>query len=70
MADTTLLLADVEVGMSVVYSRYKMLEDFTLTEHYFQDAFKKNDSRTGSGAHVRKETTFRVMVASRPKVGF
>jgi hypothetical protein len=40
-----------------------------LTEHDFQDAFKKGRS-TGNGAYVRKENTSRVTVASRSKVSF
>jgi hypothetical protein len=30
----------------------------------------KNGRNTGNGAYTQKETTFRVMVASRPKVSF
>jgi hypothetical protein len=41
----------------------------TLTEHDFQDDFKKWRS-TGNGAYVRKWNTLRVIVASRPKVTF
>jgi hypothetical protein len=41
----------------------------TLTEHDFQDA-SKNDTSTGNSAYVRKRTTSRVIVASRPKVSF
>jgi hypothetical protein len=39
----------------------------TLTEHDFQDEFKKGRS-AGNSEYGQKETTFRVMVASRPKV--
>jgi hypothetical protein len=40
-----------------------------LTEHNFQDAFTK--CRTaGNCAYMRKGTTSRVMVVSRPKVSF
>jgi hypothetical protein len=42
----------------------------TLNEHHFQDAFKKNDTSTGNGAHESKGTTFRVIVTSRRKVTF
>jgi hypothetical protein len=42
----------------------------TLTEHEFQDAFKKDGRSTGNSAYARKGTTLRVMVASRPKVSF
>jgi hypothetical protein len=41
----------------------------TLTEHDFQDAFK-NSRIAGNGAYAVKETTSRVMVASKPKVTF
>jgi hypothetical protein len=41
----------------------------TLTIHDFQDAFK-NDKSAGNGAYARKRTTWRVMVANRPKVNF
>jgi hypothetical protein len=41
----------------------------TLTEHDFQDAFKIGRS-AGNGACARKGTTWRVMVASRPKDSF
>jgi hypothetical protein len=41
----------------------------TLTEHYFQDAFK-NSRSAWNGEYARKGTTSRVMVASRPKVSF
>jgi hypothetical protein len=42
----------------------------TLTEHDFQNAFKKNGRSTGNSEYVRKGTTSRVMVTSRPKVSF
>jgi hypothetical protein len=42
----------------------------TLTEHDFQDAFKKNCRSTGNSAYVRKGATLRVTVANRPKVSF
>jgi hypothetical protein len=42
----------------------------TLTEHDFKDAFKKNGRNAGNGAYTRKETTWRVMVDSRPEVSF
>jgi hypothetical protein len=41
----------------------------TLTEHDFQNTLK-NDRSTGNGAYARKETTSRVMVASRSKISF
>jgi hypothetical protein len=41
----------------------------SITEHDFQDAFKEWQS-AGNGAHAQKETTSRVVVASRPKVNF
>jgi hypothetical protein len=41
----------------------------TLTEHYFQDAFK-NGRNAGNGAYTWKGTTSRMMVASRPKLMF
>jgi hypothetical protein len=41
----------------------------THTEHNFQDAFK-NGRRAGKGVYGRKGNTWRVMVASRPKVIF
>jgi hypothetical protein len=41
----------------------------TLTEHHFQDGFKKGRS-TGNSAYVRMATTSRVMVASRHKLVF
>jgi hypothetical protein len=40
-----------------------------LTEHDFQDAFKTGRS-SGNGAHERKGTTSRVMLARRSKVSF
>jgi hypothetical protein len=40
-----------------------------LTKHHFQDAFK-NGRSTGNGADIRKGTTSRMMVASRPKISF
>jgi hypothetical protein len=40
-----------------------------LTENDFQDTYK-NGRSAGNGAHMRKGTTSRVMVASRPKVSF
>jgi hypothetical protein len=40
-----------------------------LTEHDFQDAYK-NGRSTEKGAYLQKGTTFRVLVASRPKVSF
>jgi hypothetical protein len=42
----------------------------TLTEHDFQDAFKKNGRCDGNSAYAQKGTTLKVMVASRPKVSF
>jgi hypothetical protein len=42
---------------------------YTLTEHDFSDAFKK-DTNAGNGAHARNGTTSRMMVASRPGVNF
>jgi hypothetical protein len=39
-----------------------------LMEHGFQDAFLKNGRSAENGAYWWKETTLRVMVASRPKV--
>jgi hypothetical protein len=39
----------------------------SLTELNFQDAFQ-NGGSAGDGAYVRKGTTWRVMVASRPEV--
>jgi hypothetical protein len=42
----------------------------TVTEHDFQDAFKKNGRSPGNGVYSWKGTTSRVMVASRPKVSF
>jgi hypothetical protein len=36
-------------------------------EHDFQDAFK-NGRSAGNGAYARKDTTSRVMLASKPKV--
>jgi hypothetical protein len=41
----------------------------TLIEHDFQIAFKKWQYPS-NGAYAQKETTSRVMVASRPKVSF
>jgi predicted Zn-dependent protease len=41
----------------------------TLSEHNFQDAFKKWQ-KIGNGAYMQKETTSRVMEASRTKVSF
>jgi hypothetical protein len=41
----------------------------TLTTQNFQDAFK-NGRSTGNEAYMRKETTSRGMVASRPKTCF
>jgi hypothetical protein len=41
----------------------------TLTDHYFLDAFQ-NGKSTGNSAHVLKDTTSMLMVASRPKVSF
>jgi hypothetical protein len=41
----------------------------TLTEHDFQYAFKDGRS-TGNGAHARKGTTLRVIVAIKLKVDF
>jgi hypothetical protein len=41
----------------------------TITEHDFQNALK-NARSTGNSAQARKETTSRVMMASRPKVRF
>jgi hypothetical protein len=40
-----------------------------LTEHNFQDALK-NGRSAEYGAYMRKGTTSRVMVASRPRVRF
>jgi hypothetical protein len=40
----------------------------TLTEQDFQDAFKEWQKRCG--AYTRKGTTSRMMVASKPEVGF
>jgi hypothetical protein len=40
-----------------------------LTEHDFQDALK-NGRRAVNGSYAWKGTTWRVMVASRPKVSF
>jgi hypothetical protein len=40
-----------------------------LIQHDFQNAFE-NGRITGKGAYVRKGTTSRAMVASRPKVRF
>jgi hypothetical protein len=40
----------------------------TLTEHDFQDTFKKNGRSAGNGAYTWKGTTSRVKVVSRPKV--
>jgi hypothetical protein len=37
----------------------------TLTEKYFQEAFKKWSSG-GTGVYMREETTSRVMAADRP----
>jgi hypothetical protein len=37
------------------------------TKYGFQDEFK-NSRRTWNGAHARKGTTSKVMMASRPKV--
>jgi hypothetical protein len=46
------------------------IEDKTdLTEHDFQDEFKKWQS-SGNGAYAGMGTTSRVMVTSRPKVSF
>jgi hypothetical protein len=42
----------------------------TLTEHSFQNAFKKNGRSIGDSAYVWKGTTSRVMMARRPKVSF
>jgi hypothetical protein len=42
----------------------------TLREYDFQDAFKKNGRRAENDAYMRKRTTSRVMVASRPQVIF
>jgi hypothetical protein len=42
----------------------------TLTEHDFQEAFKKNGRSIENGAYARKGTASRVMVAIRPKVSF
>jgi hypothetical protein len=42
----------------------------TLTEHDFQDAFKKNGRSAGNGAYAPKWTIPKVVVASRPEVGF
>jgi hypothetical protein len=41
----------------------------TLTEHDFQDAFKKSQKRW-KRSYALKRTTSSVMVASRPKVSF
>jgi hypothetical protein len=41
----------------------------TLTEHDFQDAFKK-DRSYGNSACTQKRTISRVMMASMPKVSF
>jgi hypothetical protein len=40
-----------------------------LTEHGFQDAFKK-DRNAGNGAYIWKATVLRVTVVSRPEVSF
>jgi hypothetical protein len=42
----------------------------TLTERYFQDAFKKWHKHWEWCTHIWKGATLRVMVASRPKVSF
>jgi hypothetical protein len=42
----------------------------TLTEHNFQDPFKKTGRSAVKGAYTRKGIISRVMVASRPKVSF
>jgi hypothetical protein len=42
----------------------------TLTEHDFQDAFKKKGKNVGNGEYGRKRTTSRVMMTSKPKVSF
>jgi hypothetical protein len=41
----------------------------TLTEHDFEDAFE-NSRSAANGACAQKGTTWRVMVANRPKVSF
>jgi hypothetical protein len=51
----------IEAKLQVVLS--------TLTEHNFQDAFKKGRS-CRNGACTQKGTTSRMMVASGPKVSF
>jgi hypothetical protein len=40
----------------------------TLTEHDFQDAFKKKSRSTGKSGYVLKGSTLKVMVASRQKL--
>jgi hypothetical protein len=42
----------------------------TLTQHDFQDAFKKNARITGKGAYVQKGTISRLMVVTRPNASF
>jgi hypothetical protein len=41
----------------------------TLTEHDFQDAFRKWQ-KSWNGVNARKKTVWRVMLASGPKVTF
>jgi hypothetical protein len=42
----------------------------TLTEHDFQDAFKKNTRNAGNGVYTQKGTALRVFVTRRPKSSF